>query len=937
MTEEQINKELYSSGNFGTTEDYYNEVQKFLTGTKTNGSFTNRDGETVQSKDKLYLNDYMYQREANIFGRDFGLAENIDKDGNTVHVHHGGNLDYDIQMIMGGATKEGDYKIASDVPYVDTEWAMSKFLAPLATLASAYRTDAFHTWALTKTGDASLGNSQVINPLPQFTRYADPRITTDPSKMGVKRKSGSRGLDYDVANDVTYGTVKFANGLGMGRYYSEALEDYQQEVYMQFGVPEFNSMFSFLTSAVSYEDTYIANHGRYPIEFGVSSWAGARLTFAIYPFISLAVYAVQSLYRLVVGFSPFTYYYLKPNMTGYWGTVNTIVSTFCVELGIFTMDLVDAGSKVVTGKPATETETDTYYQKVGLPVQFNELEMMELKTLLPGLFGDKTSYVDMYKLATTHQIINSRVKNEWAIILENNGTRVQNVLLGAFVNDEGISAFGGDDITSAGANLYQEYQGGGFDAFGRAYEYVGKTLDGWFNEFTDLLDWFWNGGLSSSFFNSWDQMWTSITGGDYVESENLSGFFGGETDKAKELVKEANKAAQSKNKSSDSNSSDTNSDFSSILKKASINSVNNTTSDKIKEELKDKTVDENTRTLQKVGDSLTKWYSAGAEVVNAVNRDGGLFVGFRVNTTRSASESFSNSTAPISTGELIKGVSGTARNLKFDLSGGNLLPGMDDVLNAAKNVALGVLDGATFGLSSAIASALSGAFIDIPDRWESSSASLSNVTYSVRLVAPYGNPISQLQNIYIPLSCLLAGVLPLQTGRASHTSPYICNLFCKGVQNIELGIITELSIERGVSNLPFSKWKQPLAIDVSFTVTDLSGIITAPVDRGIFQAILKGPTETIGQLTTESKLDDYIGTLCARDLNNSRFLLPAFQRRMKKALLRTGQIFNSNRTAFFLGEATNKIAAVFGAPAWSAQMATKNANILGKGINVNEM
>ena len=90
-------------------------------------------------------------------------------------------------------------------------------------------------------------------------------------------------------------------------------------------------------------------------------------------------------------------------------------------------------------------------------------------------------------------------------------------------------------------------------------------------------------------------------------------------------------------------------------------------------------------------------------------------------------------------------------------------------------------------------------------------------------------------------------------------------------------------------------------------------------------------------MTTESKLDDYIGTLCARDLNNSRFLLPAFQRRMKKALLRTGQIFNSNRTAFFLGEATNKIAAVFGAPAWSAQMATKNANILGKGINVNEM
>ena len=911
MTEEQIIRETYSSdNNYGSKSNEHNfedTVTDFL------------DNEVALKKLGInYLSDYMNQSEANIMGRNFGIGTATDSDGNVVSLHYGGNIDYGIDMIKGGAQKEMDYTLTSDIPNVDVDWAASKFLAPLATLAATHQQTAFQTWALSKTSDSSLGNSGVINPLPQFTRYADVRITTDPSKIGYdpSSKDSSGNLVYNAGADVSYGTVKFQTGLGMGRYYSEALEDYQQEVYMQFGVPEFNSMFSFLTTSVSYEDTYIANHGRYPIEFGMSSWVGARAMFAVYPFISLAIWALQAVYRTVVGFSPFSYYYLKPTMTGYWGTVNTIVSSMCVELGIYTMDPVGD----TFGVDATDGDNTIKSKEMGIPVQFNQLEMMELKSLLPGLFGDNTCYVDMYKLASTHQIISSRVKNEWAKILEGRGSTVQDVLLGAFINTEGTSAFTGENIITEGANLRNSHRNGDFDAFGSARQWIGKTLSQNFNEFKQLLNWFWTGSdsISSSLFkNTTHGEWPFADDVTKAEVKNIAGFYGGDTKDAQSALEKDNKTAQDRNKSSNSGSSD------------SLSKIGNSNSSQVKD-----TTTSSNGIFKKVVGAVEDWYMSGASVLNAVNRDGGLFVGFRVNTTRSASESFSNSTAPIETGELIKSVSGVSRNARFSLSGGNMLPGMDDVINVAKNVVLGVLDGATFGLSSVVASALSGAFIDIPDRWESSSSNISNVTYTVRLVSPYGNPISQLQNIYIPLACLLAGVLPLQTGRSSHTSPYICNLFCKGVQNIELGIITELSIERGTSNLPFSKWKQPLAIDVSFTVADLSGVISAPIDRGIFQALLaKGPIETLGTLTTESRLDDYIGTLCARDVSNSRFIMPSFQRRMKKALLRTGQIFNTNRLEFFIGEVTNPIAAIFGAPPWAAQSASKNANRVGTDFN----
>ena len=894
------------------------------------------------------LHIYLDLKESNLYKKHLKPSTNMTGDN---------NIDYNIRPLSGSTTKKADesdyYHNISDVPVLDMDWASSKYLVEWNSLVEGDRRRSTYSWARQKLSDSSLGNHSVINPLPQFTRYADPRVTTR-----IDRAS------------VAGGTKMFANGLGMGRYYSEAIDDYQQEIYLQFGMPEFNSMLNFLLNAVTYEDAYIANHGRYPYGYGIGSWIGSKLIFTAYPWLSLTIWFVKSVAKIAFGFSPFSYYYLNPNMHMYWGSVNTIVSSMAVELGIYVPNVLD---KFLANPGQADNNA-----RMGVPVVLDSEEMKDLEALLPGLI-DKNGYIDMYAIATRYQSIATKMK------------QYQNSLLAKLANDQGDESQGPDDGTAKLTEDGEKYLlymnsyliGGDGVADGKdivknkVNDIISKSENLNFLEkiqkdiltvetaakstrekvtseyeriqrdwrtFKEYLKWVFQ-SKESKIGNSDN---TSI-GKDYAEIN------GGKL--PKDLQNNLNLQSQQPKKKEQTTNTTSSVTVESQEAMVQRRSLDGKTQTNIKETYKDdqtgqdKKADESTsplseiktstdfdkqgpfgsiQTFTRIGDATTNLLDSGARVADAVLRDGGLFLGLRVNSTRSITDSFSNSTGPIQTGEWVKTASGAARNVRFNLSGGNLIPGVSQVINTAKDIALGVLDGATFGLSSVIASALEGAYIDLPEKWEDSKCNLGSTSYSIKLISPYGNPISQLQNIYIPLACLLAGVLPLQTGRSSHSSPYLCSVFSKGVQNIELGIITELSIERGTSNLPFSKWKQPLAIDVNFTITDLSGIVTTPINRGVLEAFLTGGLgEVGGQLTTESKLDDYIGTLCSRDLSNSRFVAPALKRRLKKATLRFKQAFNPNSAAFWIAEAFNPLAGFIGIADGETQAKTMQLNPIG--------
>src|SRR5690606_24168173 len=64
---------------------------------------------------------------------------------------------------------------------------------------------------------------------------------------------------------------------------------------------------------------------------------------------------------------------------------------------------------------------------------------------------------------------------------------------------------------------------------------------------------------------------------------------------------------------------------------------------------------------------------------------------------------------------------------------------------------------------------------------------------------------------------------------ASYTSSMYCSLFARGKHKISEGMITSMSITRGTSNVKNTDDWHDLGVDITFTVTDMSSIVHAPI------------------------------------------------------------------------------------------------------------
>lgn len=239
------------------------------------------------------------------------------------------------------------------------------------------------------------------------------------------------------------------------------------------------------------------------------------------------------------------------------------------------------------------------------------------------------------------------------------------------------------------------------------------------------------------------------------------------------------------------------------------------------------------------------------EQIQANLRDGAQWVSFRLDEVGTIGESFSSSVKESSISETINGISSTAKDAKasmanFNFSDGIVGSAVESVVSAVGDFTAGILDGV--GLSG-LAVLGGGAYADIPQIWDNSTANLPSETFTIQLRTPYGNKVSIYQNLYIPLAMLLAGALPLSTGPASYTSPFLCQCFVKGRMQSRNAIITELSITRGTSNAGWSVDGLPLGIDITFTVTDLSSVMHAPI------------AERTGLLDDDNAFMDYMAVL----------------------------------------------------------------------------
>ena len=266
---------------------------------------------------------------------------------------------------------------------VDSSWLKSTFIISDSDIiigneySKFIRKNRYYTTADFKFTSTAPGMNIAVNPKPQFTRYCDIRS---------KGKIASRP-------DVTVGTTGHPLGLGMGRYYSEAIDDNQQRIYLRFGVPKYMPLLLWMAKSFDIDKVVLNNRGVITSALlkaiGLASkfWAIAAAPLLAIGMFAMNVYVQNS-----------RFYSVKDTMYTYWATVENVLNQMVARRTMVPYILQDYSVKLSNSMNREQTISASFVKS--------------LNELLPDVINGETGRISVFTIALRAQAAFNRMQRE---------------------------------------------------------------------------------------------------------------------------------------------------------------------------------------------------------------------------------------------------------------------------------------------------------------------------------------------------------------------------------------------------------------------------------------------------------------------------------------------------------------------------------------------
>lgn len=748
-------------------------------------------------------------------------------------------------------------------PSRESDWINQAFLLPDSSYDDdEYRQNRFASSADTTYVDSSPGGGIGCNVKPQYTPTADIRRAGRPFKRPR----------------FTIVAMQSETGYGAGRIWNEYIHDPSQRIYVRCGVPEHNSLANFLRKAFTYEEITMAKRGTAPSWlYDVAKGAGAYIFARAFPIATMAIIVFQGL-DFLLSRPNNRYCTLKPVMHQYWGMVNTMANTWAVNRGIM--------------PKALKTDLPTV---IGRPYQIDTDIVDAYAKMFPGFFvrdkGDGDAmyyYIDAFAFANRAQrVANIAFVEEFKRVSDTASGKANvdgdNFLGYIRSRDEQQRGYLQTPFSNQGDHTLRSYLNNMMIS-----DYSRDT--GWLSD-ANVVEMANRAEISRRVNNNADTVPAydvnnpdaQMAPGTAEQSANTAvadpNAAGSLRDMVTKLAAQTDPAEAGK------------AEYAALASKIAEASNAYGKDNSLLIEPKYYTKESNN----------SGWWQNMTAALDAEFRSGSGYAVYCVESTGPVTESFSANYGESILSAKLNDLSSTAKQFRFSMADGNIF-GSDNPItktisgfvSGVGEVLGGVAESVTLGASNLLLGLAGSGYLDIPKHWLNSDADIPTMNYTMTLIAPSGNAMSQLQNIYIPLFMKIAEIVPRATGRSSYTYPFVTALYHRGHNQTQYGAMRSLTVTRGTSNLPFTVDGKALALELSFSYIDLTGITTMPVGGGAVTSMFSG-----AGIDDDTRITDYLAVLAGQDLYSQVYSVPRAMKRLAKVASRLGNVTSPAMMASF--------------------------------------